>query len=143
MKIEILPITPEDTWDLRHRVMWPDRPIDYVKLEEDQNGLHFGLKAEGHLVSIISVFIDSGKAQFRKFATDAAQQGKGYGSQLLQFVIRDLLDKGVTSIWCNAREEKTGFYEKFGLKKTNKTFVKGGIDYVIMEKKVEVNDIKV
>ncbi|MBD8488847.1 GNAT family N-acetyltransferase [Echinicola sp. CAU 1574] len=143
MKIEILHITPEETWDLRNRVMWPDKPVDYVKLEEDQNGLHFGLEVEGSLVSIISVFINSGKAQFRKFATDATQQGMGYGSQLLQFVIEDLIDRGVTSIWCNAREEKTGFYEKFGLRKTDKTFVKGGIDYVIMEKKVEDNSLNI
>lgn len=133
---QIKRISPEQTWDLRHSVMWPDRPIDYVKLDEDKNGLHFGLEVEGKLMSIISVFVEEGRAQFRKFATDTAQQGKGFGSHLLAHVLELLEQKEIVSIWCNARVEKTAFYEKFGLVKTDKTFQKGGIDYVIMEKKV-------
>ncbi|WP_317195583.1 GNAT family N-acetyltransferase [Echinicola shivajiensis] len=133
---QIKRISPEQTWDLRHRVMWPDRSIDYVKLDEDKKGLHFGLEVEGKLISIISVFVEEGKAQFRKFATDKGHQGMGFGSHLLAHVLELLEQEEIALIWCNARVEKTAFYEKFGLVKTNKTFQKGGIDYVIMEKKV-------
>ncbi|GAB3661678.1 GNAT family N-acetyltransferase [Echinicola sediminis] len=126
-------ISPEDTWDLRHRVMWPERELDYVKLEEDKDGIHFGLEVEGDLRSIISVFVKDGKAQFRKFATDHSHQGKGYGSLLLEHVLKYLEQQGLDKIWCNARVEKTAFYEKFGLVKTDHRFEKGGLDYVIME----------
>ncbi|UCS95726.1 GNAT family N-acetyltransferase [Echinicola marina] len=121
--------------------MWPDRPIDYVKLDEDKNGLHFGLEVEGKLMSIISVFVEEDKAQFRKFATDKPHQGKGFGSHLLAHVLAFLEAEEISLIWCNARLEKTGFYEKFGMRKTDKTFQKGGIDYVIMEKQVAQGSI--
>jgi len=133
-QIQILEIKPEETWVLRHEVMWPDQTIDYVKLEEDSNGQHFGLKVDGKILSVISVFVEGGHAQFRKFATDTAEQGKGYGSTLLSHIIQLLEEQGVLSIWCNSRVEKSSFYRKFGLRETTKTFTKGGIDYVIMEK---------
>ncbi|WP_230981413.1 GNAT family N-acetyltransferase [Echinicola salinicaeni] len=138
---QIKRIGPQQTWDLRHRVMWPDRPMDYVKLDEDHNGLHFGLEVDSQLISIISVFIEGGKAQFRKFATDKSHQGMGFGSHLLAHVIKLLEENEIALIWCNARVEKTAFYEKFGLAKTDKTFQKGGIDYVIMEKQVAQDSI--
>ncbi|WP_229239776.1 GNAT family N-acetyltransferase [Echinicola soli] len=131
---QIIPIRPEDTWDLRHRVMWPDQPIDYVKLEEDHHGQHFGLIQEDKLITVISVFIKDDQAQFRKFATEISLQGKGLGSILLQHAISRLEKEGIHRIWCNARADKTAFYEKFGFQRTLQTFVKGGIDYVIMEK---------
>jgi hypothetical protein len=32
-------IQAEDTWELRRQVMWPDKEIDYVKLNDDSSGL--------------------------------------------------------------------------------------------------------
>ncbi|GGF28242.1 GNAT family N-acetyltransferase [Echinicola rosea] len=133
-KYKIISLRPEDTWDLRHRVMWPDQPIDYVKLDEDRHGQHFGLIEGDKILAVISTFVKDGQAQFRKFATETSQQGKGLGSMLLRHVITYLEKEGVDRIWCNARADKTAFYEKFGLEKTPQTFVKGGIDYIIMEK---------
>ncbi len=67
--IEIKRISPEETYDLRHRVMWPDHPWDFIKLQEDNNGKHFGLFVSNKLTSVISLFISNEEAQFRKFAT--------------------------------------------------------------------------
>lgn len=133
MSITIHPILPSQTWPLRHKVMWPDKPIDYVKLPEDEQGLHFGLFVENQLVSVISLFITGTEAQFRKFATDTAEQGKGYGTQLLAHLIKEAQMAGVKRLWCNARMDKVAYYERFGMQKTKQTFGKGGIDYVIME----------
>lgn len=138
MNVNILKIRPEDTWQIRHEVMWPDQPIEYVKLAEDEDGLHFGLFVAAGLVSIISVFEKDKEAQFRKLATVEREQGKGYGSYLLQHVMDLLVQNGVQRIWCNARKDKIRFYEQFGLKPTAQEFEKGGIQYVIMEKKLEV-----
>ena len=88
---------------------------------------------EETLVSVISLFIDGDDAQFRKFATLADQQGKGLGSALLEHLIKEAQSRGVRRLWCNARVDKTGFYERFGMTTTDHTFSKGGIDYVIME----------
>ena len=133
--IEIKKITAKNTWPLRHAVMWPDKPIHYIQLPKDQEGIHFGLYADHQLCSVISLFIDGNEAQFRKFATVVAEQGKGYGSQLLHYLMQEAKHQQVQRVWCNARKDKIGFYHRFGLEETEKEFDKGGIRYVVMEKK--------
>ncbi|WP_207952169.1 GNAT family N-acetyltransferase [Paenibacillus turpanensis] len=133
MDIRIVP--KKQAWQLRHKVMWPDRELDYVKLADDDQGTHFGLFENELLVSVVSLFIQGEEAQFRKFATLTSQQGKGYGSKLLKHVLDEAMHSGVKRIFCNARIEKASFYEKFGLRKTDHTFTKGGKDYVVMENK--------
>lgn len=133
MHTAIKTIDYHDTWPIRHRVMWPDKPEDYVRLDDDPKGTHLGLFAGGELVSVISVFVDNREAQFRKFATLKHQQGKGYGSKLLEHLINRMQAAGVKRLWCNARVEKCELYQGFGLQKTASRFSKGGKDYLIME----------
>ncbi len=131
---EIKQIEASETHAIRHRVMWPNKPFDYVKLPNDENGKHFGLFVNGELVSIISLFIDHNEAQFRKFATLNEYQGLGYGTILLKSIV-DLVERdGFDKLWCNARVEKSKFYDRFGFKLTDRTYMKGGIEFVIMEK---------
>lgn len=133
----IKPIPFQDTWPLRKRVMWPDRPLDFVKIPSDKDGLHYGLFLNEKLISIVSLFQDEENMQFRKFATETAFQGRGYGSKLLSFVFEKAAESGIKKIWCNARKDKSGFYKGFGMTETQTTFSKGGISYVIMEKFLE------
>lgn len=139
----IQPVAAEDTWPIRHEVMWPDHPFEFVKVERDTtDGLHYGLflreeGKEARLVSIVSLFVDGDAAQFRKLATLNEEQGKGYGSQLLHYLIEEVCKpKGIKRFWCNARKEKSTYYERFGLGLTDQTYVKGGIDFVVMERKM-------
>lgn len=132
--MEIRRIEKETAWELRHLVMWPEKDVDYVKLEQDDEGVHYGLFTGGGVVSVISLFVERGEAQFRKFATLVQEQGKGYGSTLLQFVLDEAQSMGIRKIWCNARQNKARFYVKFGLVETPRVFRKDGIEYVIMEK---------
>ena len=71
---------------IRQQVMWHDKSIDFVRVPEDENGIHFGLFVEENLISVVSVFIHGQEAQFRKFATLEQFQGKGYGSRLLEYI---------------------------------------------------------
>ncbi|MBB5647350.1 GNAT family N-acetyltransferase [Pedobacter cryoconitis] len=134
MGVIVKEIEAADTWGLRHRVMWPEKSIDYVKLDEDKDGVHFGLFNDERLVSVISLFITGKEAQFRKFATDSIVQGNGYGTKLLQHVLLVAQQNKVETIWCNARVDKASFYKRFGLVETDQKFNKGGIDYVMMQK---------
>ena len=136
--LEIRKIQAEDCWPIRQKVMWPDRELEYVKLEKDAEGMHFGLFREKELLSIISLFIEEDRAQFRKFATLLEEQGKGYGTTLLSFLMDEVKRYPLSSIFCNARIERTAYYEKFGLKRTEEYFEKGGRKYVIMEKKFSI-----
>jgi GNAT superfamily N-acetyltransferase len=133
-RMDVREITAADTWSIRHQVMWPDKPIGYVQLAEDEQGRHFGVYEGDRLVSVISLFMDGQEAQFRKFATHTDEQGKGYGRALLRYLLDKAGDYGVRRLWCNARTSKAAFYERAGFHKTNSTFLKDGIDYVIMER---------
>jgi predicted GNAT family N-acyltransferase len=127
----IQPIAPAQTYALRHAVLWPDQPLDYVKLPDDDAGQHFGAFENGQLVAVISLFIaPDGVARFRKFATDAAWQGRGIGSALLRHTMAAAVAQGAPAIWCDARQNTLPFYERFGLRPAGDVFYKGPIPYV-------------
>ncbi|WP_074407720.1 MULTISPECIES: GNAT family N-acetyltransferase [Aquimarina] len=139
--LEIKQITSSETLPIRHKVMWPNKPIAYVELPNDKHARHFGLFVNGEITSIISLFVERNEVQFRKFATLIEFQGLGYGTILLKNIIDLIKKEGIKKLWCNARIEKSKFYERFGLKPTDKKFKKGGIEYVIMEKTFTENAI--
>ena len=134
MKNSIKQIPYTETWDIRHRVMWLDQPFDYVKLPEDEKGIHFGLFKNEKLIAVVSLFINHNEAQFRKLATEIHEQGQGYGTQLLSYLIDYVSQQKIKRVWCNARANKTLYYNKFGMVATNKKYIKGGIEFVVMEK---------
>lgn len=76
MKLQIKETELSRVWKLRYEVMYPEKDIEYVKLEEDEKGIHLGLYADDKLMSVISLFTENDSIQFRKFATLAAEQGK-------------------------------------------------------------------
>ncbi|MFY0686994.1 MAG: GNAT family N-acetyltransferase [Cyclobacteriaceae bacterium] len=132
--IEIKEISAEETWPLRHKVMWPDQSFEFVKVENDHEGKHFGLFMNTQLTSIVSLFHADQSYQFRKLATAIEQQGNGFGSKLLNHLFEYAQGEKVPRIWCNARADKIAFYKRFGMTETDKRFVKAGIDFVIMER---------
>lgn len=132
--VSIVRISAEQTVDLRHRVLWPDEPIDFVRLPEDAQGLHYGLIADRTIVSVVSLFITEGKARFRKFATDPQEQGKGYGTLLLEHLITEAKRAGAAEFGCRARVDKMRFYEKFELCSTEERSTLGSVQYVYMRR---------
>ncbi|MHC0441315.1 GNAT family N-acetyltransferase [Flavobacterium sp. 3-210] len=131
MKIAV--IEPSQTWQIRHQVMWPDQPFEFVQLKEDELGFHFGAFEDEKLVSIVSCFFSDDEMQFRKLATLEEFQGKGIASELLNHIFKLAKQKNMAKIWCNARTNKKAFYEKFGMTDTHKIFTKEGQEFTIME----------
>lgn len=115
MQPKIIKITANETLNIRHKIMWPDKPIDYVRLPNDDKGKHFGLFINDKMVSVISLFIENKEAQFRKFATLTDYQGKGFGTLLLKEVMNIAEQEDVNKLWCNARIDKSNYYAKFGM----------------------------
>lgn len=114
--------------------MWPDQPFDFVKVPDDPTGKHFGLFIDDKIIAVVSLFIRDDVVQFRKLATETAFQGLGYGTALLSHVINWSRQEGYHKIWCNARANKTAFYQKFGMRETLHTYTKGGIGFIVMER---------
>lgn len=113
--------------------MYPDKPISFVIIEKDEEGIHFGLAQNEKILSVISLFINGNSAQFRKFATLDSEQGKGYGTQLLRYLLEFCKQKNIETLWCNARSSKIDFYAKFGLQIAGKPYTVGQIEYIKLE----------
>ncbi|KQO21577.1 GNAT family acetyltransferase [Flavobacterium sp. Leaf82] len=131
--MEIREIESSQTWQIRHEVMWPNQPFEFVQLEEDDLGMHFGVFDQQKLVSIVSCFITNDEMQFRKLATLEDFQGKGIASKLIIYILELAKQKNLKKVWCNARSNKKTFYEKFGMVDTHKIFNKAGQEFTIME----------
>ena len=130
--VGIRSISPADTYALRHQVLWPDKPLDYVKIENDDVGYHFGAYRDGELVAVISLFVEGAEARFRKFATRPDCQGQGIGSALLRHVFGEARRHSAGRIWCDARQDSASFYARFGMQPEGGIFYKGPIPYVRM-----------
>ena len=125
----------EDVLVLRRQVMYPDKDIEFVKLPDDDRGLHIGVYENNDLVSVMSIFLHGRDVQFRKLATRREMQGKGYATALMEWLISYANDLKLDRLWCNARSEATDFYKKFGYSETDEFFSKNGYDYIVMERK--------
>ena len=130
----IQPIIPEQTYPLRHAVLWPDKPFDYVKIENDEEGHHYGAFRGDELVAVISLFVDGEtanprRARFRKFATRPDCQRMGIGTQLMNHIIAEARRMNATTLWCDARLDAAEFYQRFGMEPISDVFYKGPIPY--------------
>ena len=159
-QVRVRRITAAQTVPLRHAVLWPDKPVSYVLLPEDAKGHHFGAFGETdeeEPLAVISLFaeeIPSSRegegtgaaspgnapdlrppaARFRKFACHPSYQGRGIGSALLRRVVEVArTELGCTVLWCDARVDSAGWYERRGLKRFGETFYKGEVEYVRMQ----------
>ncbi len=127
--ISIRSITPEQTYPLRHSVLWPDKPFDYVKVENDEEGHHFGAFRDEELVAVISLFVNKNESRFRKFAARPDCQRQGIGTLLLNHVMDEAKRQGATTLWCDARLDAADFYRRFGMEAVSEVFHKGPIPY--------------
>lgn len=132
--IEIQKVNADDLLEIRHLVLWPDKPREFVKVPEDETGIHFGLHLDGALVSVISLFPEGKNVRFRKFATLPGFQGKGLGSRLLKHAIAYAQTQGYARMWCDARTDALGFYARFHFRKFSEPFFKEHIEYYKIER---------
>lgn len=135
---QIEQIRHELTWAIRQKELYPELPLHEMSLEEDEQGIHFGLFYNSKLISVVSVFDKHNSLQFRKFATLKEYQHKGFGTALLNYIIDFAVQENKSSIWCNARESATDFYKRFDFKETLETFTRLGINYIIMRKELNI-----
>lgn len=133
MKPVVEQIFPSLTWRIRHIVMYPDRPYDFIKLENDFDGIHFGIYKDHELAGVVSLFMEGQTGQFRKLAVLKELQGNGLGSQLLAYLIDFCKVQNLTKLWCNARVNAKEFYCKFGFIESGEIYQHAGLDFVKME----------
>jgi GNAT superfamily N-acetyltransferase len=110
--VEILP--------LRHAVLRPGLPRETAMFAGDDAAAtrHFGAFEGREAVGCLSFMRrdrDGPAHQLRGMATRSDVQRLGVGRALLDFATEALVAAtGVRGLWCNARVESIGFYERLG-----------------------------
>ena len=122
--MKCLKIKPKDTLLIRHKVLWPNEPVEYCIVEGDETAWHFGVELDSSLVCVASLYLDGRSARLRKFATLPEYQGQGIGSFMLKSLIAELKSEGVEYLWFDARESALRFYERFGFSAFGERFLK-------------------
>lgn len=137
IRYEIVRVSTDEVLPVRHQVLWPNRPISFCEVEEDDQAKHFGVKVDGRLVCVVSLYIKGGAARLRKFATLPEFQGRGIGSQMLEALMDRVRTDGVHYLWLDARESAMDFYSRFGFKAEGERFHKGDIAYFRMSQQLD------
>jgi len=130
--VDIQSIKWQSAIEIRHKVLWPDKPASFCKVEGDEAALHFGGFVDGQLVCVASIYVDGQTARLRKFATLVEFQGLGIGSSVITFIMEMLKNMEIKHFWCDARKTAVGFYERFGMAKQGLAFNKSGVLYYKM-----------
>ena len=125
MKMTVIRIAPEETYPLRHRVLWPhlEKESDCtIDIDFRDDARHFGTIQGQSLIGIGSFFQTSHERfpdakkpyRLRAMATDPDHRGMNAGGDLIKSAVNSLREEGVDFIWCDARKVAIGFYEKLG-----------------------------
>ncbi len=131
--VEIVELAPEDTYDLRRRVLRDGRPGATVVFDGDGDDgtTQLGARdAAGRLVGVSTWLwrpcpIDAGRRdrQLRGMAVEPARQGGGVGTALLAAGVEEAGRLGATAVWANARNTALGFYTRHGFDVVGDGFV--------------------
>ncbi len=78
-----------------------------------------------------------GEAQIRSMATAENRRGQGLGRRIMEYLEQTARQRGVTSVFLNAREGATGFYAKLGYEAVGEgPTLFGAIRHVAMRKRL-------
>jgi len=159
MLIKEIPVS--ETYELRHAVLRPGFPRNTVHYEQDrlEGAFHLGV-FEGDILICIGSFykmahmdpsvaakIQTHFTEFDPFQTDKIYQlrgmatlseyrSKGAGSLLLTSAKNILKAKGVSLLWCNAREIAFPFYRNLGFIEVGDFFNSYTIPHKVMFKRI-------
>ena len=123
--------------DLRNRVLL--RPIglpDHAWEQKDPESAHIVAILNDQVVGCVLLYPhpeEPQKAQLLQMATDSKLQGQGIGQRLVEALKEHAKAMGVATVFCHARCEVQGFYQKLGFQATGGTFEEVGLKHQLME----------
>ncbi|MEP2781774.1 MAG: GNAT family N-acetyltransferase [Pseudoruegeria sp.] len=128
---EFRTLSPQATLALRQAVLWPEKPIADLTVPNDETALHLGLFIKDQHIGVASFFPDNLTVRLRKMAIANSHQGRGLGATLLQEGAHRLKHDGYRELWCDARVNALGFYQKLGFNIDPDRFEKSGLIYQV------------
>ncbi len=123
-KIEVRPITAEDTIEIRWAILRPGFPRESAVFLGDDAATtrHLGVFMDGRLVGVASLYeaalpyetASFLPQQLRGMATLPEVRGSGCGRALLESCEEAAKRAGSNLLWCNARRTAVEFYRRHG-----------------------------
>ncbi|MGH1415334.1 MAG: GNAT family N-acetyltransferase [Pelagimonas sp.] len=132
-ELTIGPVALDTVLDIRHAVLWPDKPRDFVSVTGDEMALHLGAELRGRVVCVVSLYDTDTGARMRKFATLPTFQGRGIGAQVLTEVLVRTAQTH-RRIWMSARLDALTLYRRFGFVEFGTPFERSGQSYCYLER---------
>lgn len=122
-------LSADETLAFRQEHLWPDMPLDHVRVPGDDTALHLGAYSGDALIGVASFIPQRPRVQLRKLAVAPTYRGLGLGSQLVADGAARMRQENFTELWCDARKTALGFYEALGFTIGEDTFEKSGLMY--------------
>ncbi|MBC8586964.1 GNAT family N-acetyltransferase [Paratissierella segnis] len=128
---EIKEITPEMTYDIRHRILRPHQTMNYCIYDTDkQDGsFHIGAFYMDKLISIVSFCIEDNpdfsiekQYRLRAMATLPEFRKMGAGREIVNYGENIIKVKGYDILWCKGRTTVQGYYERLGFSPFGEVF---------------------
>ena len=132
-------ITAEDCYALRSTILRPNQPKENwtFDTDHDPNAVHMGIKHGEKLVAVASLLPESHQEsdmypwRLRGMAVIPKLQGQHLGNQLLSALLVHA-QQSDGGIWCTARLNVAGFYERNGFKREGDIFTMNNMDHIRM-----------
>lgn len=146
--MKILRVSHTDTYQIRTQMLVPDHDQKKAKFEGDDDedmSFHLGAFVDGKLVSVASFFYernskfqDLHQYQLRGMATLPEFQHQGLSRELLKMAFPIIKQNFCSLLWCNARTNAKGFYEKVGFTvfDSNTFEIEGIGEHILMSKQI-------
>lgn len=139
-------IDAKDTYPIRSAVLRPGLPIEtcYFDGDNDELTFHLGAYIDDSLASVASFYFNRNEDfeqeyqfQLRGMATLDKYRDQGLSSALLKTAFPLIKSNHVNLLWCNARIEAIGFYEKVGFTTFGEQFnIEGVGPHIVMKKEI-------
>lgn len=131
----IRPISAEETRPLRLAVLRKGGTLSDCVFEGDENPdtLHLGAFAE-KIIGVLSMYSRplpahnaTSASQIRGMAVLPEYRGQNVGRDLLREALQIAKSRKIELVWCNARINARGFYERMGFETDDESFEIPGI----------------
>lgn len=129
-------IRSAEAWPIRQEVLYPGRPLQECAYPQDdqEGGFHLGVVEEEKVIGIGSFFPERHEDlrgwkhyRLRGMGVLGSHRGRGAGEQILEFALEHMKANSGDLLWCNARENAFGFYERLGFRKHGELFDMTGV----------------
>jgi GNAT superfamily N-acetyltransferase len=139
VSLDVRPVDPAQTRELRQRVLRPHESLEELASHEPPGVHAVGAFDGDELVAVGFVCPDGepGEWRVRGMATKPELRGRGAGSAILAALVEHARAQGATRVWCNARTPALSLYGRAGFEPESEEFEIPGIGpHFVMARRV-------